>query len=103
MAQDQRTYLRVRGFRLFCKQAKWDQDGLLDRYLPSALSILSDEKPTVVCQALAALEDVVCYQPKLRKMVVQAIADIDDTPYPETMQPLIAKDVKALLEQIQGQ
>ncbi|MGL4284468.1 low molecular weight protein-tyrosine-phosphatase [Eubacterium aggregans] len=103
MVQDQCTDLRIRGFRLFCKQAKWDQDGLLDRYLPSALSILSDEKPTVVRQALAALEDVVRYQPKLREMVVQAIADIDDTPYPETMQPLIAKDVKALLEQIQGQ
>ncbi|SEA83946.1 Protein-tyrosine-phosphatase [Eubacterium aggregans] len=103
MVQEQRTYLRVRGFRLLCKQAKWDQDGLLDKYLPSALSILWDEKPTVVRQALGALKDVVSYQPKLREMVVQAIADIDDTPYPETMQPLIAKDVKALLEQIQGQ
>ena len=65
MVSDRAWAVRCRGFRLFCKQARWDDDGVLDRCLDRALVILEDEKPTAVRQALAALLDVVPYKQEL--------------------------------------
>lgn len=62
--------INIRGFRLFCKQAKWDVDYILDQNIDSALSILSDAKPTAVRQALAALKEVILYKPDLRDAVL---------------------------------
>lgn len=59
MVRSSRYAVRVRGFRLLCKQARWDGSGTLDWELEEALSILQDlqdEKPTAVRQALAALK-----------------------------------------------
>ena len=53
MVSDRAWAVRCRGFRLFCKQARWDGDGVIDRCLDRALAILEDEKPTAVRQALA--------------------------------------------------
>lgn len=65
MVSDRAWAVRCRGFRLFCKQARWDDDGVLDRCLDRALVILEDEKPTAVRQALAALLDVMPYKQEL--------------------------------------
>ena len=65
MVADKAWAIRCRGFRLFCKQARWDEDGVIDRCLDRALVILEDEKPTAVRQALAALLDVVPYKREL--------------------------------------
>lgn len=92
--------IRVRGFRLFCKQAKWDNDYLLDENIDSALNILKDEKPTAVRQALAALPEVVRYKPELREIVNKAVSNINYMRYKETMHSLIAKDIKMILDLI---
>ena len=57
MVSDRAWAVRCRSFRLFCKQARWDDDGIIDCCLDRALVILEDEKPTAVRQALAALLD----------------------------------------------
>lgn len=101
MISSEKYVVRVRGFRLFCKQAKWDKDNILDENIDNALHILDDEKPTAVRQALAALSDVVRYKPDLRETVKRAISDINYLQYKDTMHSLIAKDIQDLLGLIQ--
>lgn len=101
MVTSKRSFVRVRGFRLLCQQAKWDQEGELDCLLPVALAILADSKPTVLRQALAALHEVVKAKPQLRQLIVQQTAAIDCSKFnQETMAPLIKKDIAELQQLI---
>lgn len=101
MVTSKRSFVRVRGFRLLCQQAKWDQEGELDCLLPVALAILADSKPTVLRQALAALHEVVKAKPQLRQLIVQQTAGIDCRKFnQETMAPLIEKDIAELQQLI---
>jgi len=97
MISSDKYVIRVRGFRLFCKQAKWDRDNILDENIDAALVILKDEKPTAVRQALAALSDIVRYKPYLRETVKKAVSDINYLRYMDTMHGLIAKDIQGVL------
>lgn len=100
MISSQKYVLRVRGFRLFCKQVQWDTDNVIDRHLDSALGILRDKKPTAVRQALAALHTVVRYKKHLREQIRRQVLQMDDTQYKDTLRPLIAKNRDALLDAI---
>lgn len=101
MVTSKRSFIRVRGFRLLCQQAKWDQEGELDCLLPVALAILADSKPTVLRQALAALHEVVKAKPQLRQLIVQQTAAIDCSKFnQETMAPLVEKDIAELQQLI---
>ena len=93
--------IRCRGFRLFRKQARWDEDGVIDRCLDRALVILEDEKPTAVRQALAALLDVVPYKRELWPAIRQRVEAMDLTRYKDSMSPLIEKDIQRLLNAMQ--
>lgn len=92
--------VRVRGFRLFCKQAKWDRDNTIDENIDAVLCILNDEKPTAVRQALTALLDIVRYKPDLIETVKKAVTDINYMQYKDTMHSLIAKDIQGVLSLI---
>lgn len=89
--------VRVRGIRMFCKQARWDADNKLDESIDAALSILKDDRPTAVRQALAALKEVVGFKPSLRETVFRAALDIDIARYKDTMHSLLNKDIRELL------
>lgn len=97
MTASDKYVIRVRGFRLLCRQAKWDRDNILDEHIDDALGILNDEKPTAVRQALEALSDVARYKPDLRKIVKKAAADINYLRFKDTMHSLIAADIEKLL------
>ena len=102
MVNDRAWAVRCRGFRLFCKQARWDTDGVIDRHLDRALSILEDEKPTAVRQALAALLDVVPYKRALWPTIRKQLESMDLTHYKDSMAPLIQKDIQRLLDTMQA-
>ena len=102
MVSDQAWTVRCRGFRLFCKQARWDDAGIIDRNLDRALVILEDKKPTAVRQALAALLDVTPYKRELWPAIRQRVEAIDLMHYKDSMAPLIEKDVQKLLDAIKA-
>ena len=102
MVSDRAWAVRCRGFRLFCKQARWDDTGVIDRHLDRALAILEDEKPTAVRQALAALLDVVPYKRALWQTIRQRVEAMDLTRYKDSMAPLIAQDIQTLLNAMQA-
>lgn len=101
MIDSEKYVIRARGFRLFCKQAKWDADNVIDRNLSFALNIFSDEKPTAVRQALAAAQDIVLHKPNLRAEIKRRALEIDYLRYRDTMHSLIAKDINALVKLIE--
>lgn len=100
MISNDKYAIRVRGFRLFCKQAKWDMDFIIDENIDIALNILKDQKPTAVRQALTAVLDIVRYKPDLREVVKKAVSNIDYLQYKETMHSLLAKDIDIVLSLI---
>ena len=102
MVSDRAWAVRCRGFRLFCKQARWDDAGIIDRNLDRALVILEDKKPTAVRQALAALLDVTPYKRELWPAIRQRVEAIDLMHYKDSMAPLIEKDVQKLLDAIKA-
>lgn len=65
LLESKSSFVRTRGFRLACAQAQWDIEGKIEKDLDVLLSMLEDEKPTAVRQCLAALHQVVLYQPHL--------------------------------------
>ena len=98
MVADRTYVVRVRGFRLFCHQARWDTEGVVDRNLDRALAILKDEKPTAVRQALAALEELLPYKRNLWPVIRQWLESVEPRRYKDTMAPLIEKDIRRLLD-----
>ena len=101
MTEDRAYAVRCRGFRLFCRQARWDDGGVIDRCLDRALAILEDEKPTAVRQALAALLDVVPYKRTLWPVIRGRLEAMDLSRYKDSMSPLIQKDIQTLLNAMQ--
>lgn len=97
MISDKKYVMRVRGFRLFCKQARWDTKNFIDKNINEALCILKDEKPTAVRQALAALQEVVIYKRYLSDVIKKRIIEIDCKNYRDTMSGLIEADIQTLL------
>lgn len=101
MTTSDKYAVRVRGFRLFCKQARWDRDNTIGRHFEQVLSVLNDEKPTAVRQALASLHDVARYKPELCGQIRDAVEKINILSYKDTMQGLILKDIQAVLREIE--
>ncbi|WP_434799388.1 hypothetical protein [Terrisporobacter vanillatitrophus] len=97
MIYSEKYVIRVRGFRLFCKQARWDIDNIINKNINDVLIILDDDKPTAVRQALAALQDVVIYKKELRDTIKERVLTIDYYRYKDTMHSLILKDIEKLM------
>lgn len=90
------SYIRMRGFLLACAQARWDKEEKLQENMDILLRLLNDEKPTVVRQCLAALQEVVLYRPKLINRIDQELSKIDLSQYKGSMKSLIKKDIMDL-------
>lgn len=96
-----KSYIRTRAMILCCSQARWDNDGIIAKYLPEMLQLLHDEKPTVVRQSLNALKEVVVFRPELSEMVANELEKINILMYKESMSGLIQKDIEKLKELIE--
>lgn len=96
------AFVRTRGFRLACAQARWDKEDKLEAHLALLLAALDDEKPTAVRQRLGALCGVVRYKPQLGGRIAEKLDALDLSKYKDSMRPLIERDVEelhALIEQ----
>lgn len=100
MLRSDQSVIRVRGFRLLCKQARWDSENRINGEMDRVLAALQDEKPTAVRQMLQSLEYVVPYKKELAGKIREAALAVDTTAFKDTMRPLIEKDIKRLIEVI---
>lgn len=103
MLKSDRYVVRVRGFRLLCKQAKWDEHNKINEVIEDILASVYDEKPTAVRQALQYLHYIVPYKKELNSRIKEAVLSMDCSQFKDTMRPLIEKDIKNLVELIEMQ
>ena len=97
MLDDEKSYVRIRGFRMICAQAKWDCDNKIETGIEKILSELDDEKPIAVRQCLSALHILILFKPELSEKIAAKLKSIDCMKYKDTMRQLIQKDIAGLL------
>lgn len=100
MVSDERSYVRIRGVRMCCAQARWDIENKIRDHFDALTSELFDDRPTAVRQCLAALHTVIAYKPELCGILREKIGEIDTAGYKDTMRPLIEKDIIYLSAEI---
>lgn len=100
MINDQRYGVRVRGFRLLAKQAKWDADGKIDKNIDAILENLYDPKPTAVRMKLDAMKDIAREKGNLHNVILRFLQKFDYSSFPESTRGLIKKDVDELVKEI---
>ena len=62
MLNNNKTFIRVRGFRLICCLAKWDNENKINNNINIILKELEDEKGTSVRQCLEKLNLILMYK-----------------------------------------
>ena len=100
MLNNDKTFIRVRGFRLICSLAKWDTDNKINKNIDKILNELDDEKGTSVRQCLQKIILILMYKPELEEKIENKIRTIDLSKYKDSMQSLIKKDIDYIIEHL---
>ena len=100
MLLDEKSHIRMRGFRIICKLSKWDRDNKTNNAIESLLNVLDDEKPTIVRQCLASLNSLLLYKPDLSNKIESKLKNMDLSKYKDSMKTLIQKDIDCILNQL---
>ena len=100
MLNNDKTFIRVRGFRLICSLAKWDTDNKINKNIDKILNELDDEKGTSVRQCLQKINLILMYKPELEEKIENKIRTIDLSKYKDSMQLLIKKDIDYIIEHL---
>ncbi len=100
MLFSEKSYIKMRGFRIICKLSKWDKDNKINNIIDSLLQVLDDEKPTIVRQCLSSLNNLLLYKIELSEKVENKLKKIDLSKYKDSMKPLIQKDIDCILNQL---
>ena len=100
MLKHEKTFVRVRAFRLLCELAKWDNENKIENNFDLILKELDDNTSTSVRQCLGKLNLILIYKPNLSGKVENKLKQLDLTKYKESMQSLIKKDIDSILKNI---
>lgn len=100
MLNNEKTFIRVRGFRLICSLAKWDNENKINKNINIILKELEDEKGTSVRQCLEKLNLILMYKTELTDIIENKVRNLDLSKYKESMQTLIKKDIDYILEHL---
>lgn len=100
MLDSEKTFIRVRGFRLICSLAKHDKDNKINDNIDKILKELDDDKGTSVRDCLRKLNLILMYKLELTETIEKKLKNIDLSKHKENMQPLIRKDIDNILENV---
>lgn len=92
--------IKLRGYRLACKQAKWDTKNKINSNIDFLLKEIEDQKATAVRQKIKALTDIVKYKTELHSSIKKYLQNYDVSIHQETMQGLIRKDINDVIKAI---
>ena len=102
MLSNDKTFIRVRGFRLICCLAKWDIENKINNNIDVILKELEDEKGTSVRQCLEKLNLILMYKIELTDVIENKVRNLDLSKYKASMQSLIKKDIDYILEHLES-
>ena len=100
MLLDDRSYVKMRGFRIICKLSKWDKDNKINDIIDILLQVLNDEKSTIVRMCLKSINDLLLYKTELSNKVEIKLKNMDLSKYKKSMSLLIKKDIDYILEHL---
>ena len=100
MLLNEKTHIRVRGFRIICKLAKYDEENKINDIIDILLNELDDEKTTAVRHCLEALNMLLLYKLDLSDKIEKKLRNIDYSKYKDSIIPLIKKDIDHILENL---
>lgn len=99
MIDNNNSYIRSRGLLLISANAKWDNEFKIDEVINQYLKHITDDKPITARQCIKALPNIAKNKPELKADIILALNKADISKYKDSMQPLIAKDIRdAILE-----
>ena len=87
------SLVRNRAIAILAANARWDRERKFDALLDEFLSHVTDSKPITARQCVTALPELI---PRIRTALEQA----DLSKYPDSMQPLVLKDIVATLQKM---
>lgn len=96
MTGDERSFVRVRGFRMACAQGVHLSKEKMKEVLEVLADVLDEEKPTAVRRYLTSLYDLCVSCSQLRKDIINMVSRIEPERYGESMGPLIRKDIRKI-------
>lgn len=100
MLLNDKSYVRLRGFKLICKLSKWDTQNNINKNIKLLLDVLDDDKPTIVRQCLSSLNYLLLYKQELSKEIENKLKNINLLKYKDSMGHLIEKDINSILKNI---
>ncbi len=100
MITNSNSYIRTRGLLLIAANARWDSENKIDDIIDEYLVHIADEKPITARQCIQILPEIAVYKPLLKKCIREALLNADPSIYPETMEPLVRKDIARALKKI---
>ena len=100
MLNNEKTFIRVRGFRLICSLAKWDNENKINKNIDIILKELEDEKETSVRQCLEKLNLILMHKIELTDIIENKVRNLELSKYKESMQFLIKKDIDYILKHL---
>ncbi len=96
------SLVRNRAISILAANARWDTDRKFDALLDEFLSHVTDIKPITARQCVAALPEIAAARPELLPRIRAALEQADLSGYPDSMQPLVLKDIVAALQIMDG-
>lgn len=100
MLNNEKTFIRARGFRLICSLAKWDNENKINKNIDIILKELEDEKGTSVRQCLEKLNLILMHKIELTDIIENKVRNLELSKYKESMQFLIKKDIDYILKHL---
>ncbi|MGM9875100.1 MAG: hypothetical protein ACI32H_04170 [Bacilli bacterium] len=100
MLFDEKSYIKMRGFKIICKLSKWDKDNRINNIIDVLLQVLDDKKPTIVRLCLSSLNNLLLYKIDLSEKIENKLKNMDLSKYKDSMKPLIQKDIDCILKQL---
>lgn len=88
------SYVRTRGLALIVHNAKWDVDGKIDGIIDEHLEHITDEKPICARQCIKLLPLLAEAKAALAPKIVSSLRDANVARYPDSMRPLVQKDIR---------
>lgn len=97
MINQNHSYITIRGFRLICKNAKWDRNNKINKSIDEILLVFEHEKGFVIRQCLEAVKDLIADKKELKEKIKEKLLEINCLKYPESVRHLILKDINNIL------
>lgn len=100
MLDNNQSYVRNRALSLISKNAKWDEENIINKNIEKYLIHITDEKPITARTCIKGLKDIIKYKKDLCYIIKDKLLNVHINKYKDSMKPLIKKDIDEILKEM---